>query len=121
MGQEKNFEKKVRKYLDSINAYNFKIWGNAFQQSGLPDVVCCNNGIFIAIELKADKGKVSELQKYNIRKINKAGGVGIILFPDGFEEFKKLMEGVIKCNSHIQGLEHLKNVNTSSNCIILKD
>lgn len=121
MADEKNFEKKIKKYLDSIDAYHFKIWGGGYQKAGLPDVICCNNGIFIGIELKAPKGHASELQKYNCRKINQSGGIGIILFPDGFEEFKQLMEGVKKCNIHIQGLELLKNANTSSNCIILKD
>ena len=121
MAEEKNFENKVKKYLSSINAYYFKVWGGGFQQSGIPDVICCKNGIFIGIELKSSTGKPTELQKHNIKQINKSGGIGIILFPEGFEEFKTLMEEVTKCNSHIQGLEHLKNANTSSNCIILKD
>ena len=101
MAEEKNFENKVKKYLSSINAYYFKVWGGGFQQSGIPDVICCKNGIFIGIELKSSTGKPTELQKHNIKQINKSGGIGIILFPEG--------------------LEHLKNANTSSNCIILKD
>ena len=121
MAEEKNFENKVKKYLSSINAYYFKVWGGGFQQSGIPDVICCKNGIFIGIELKSSTGKPTELQKHNIKQINKSGGIGIILFPEVFEEFKTLMEEVTKCNSHIQGLEHLKNANTSSKCIILKD
>lgn len=121
VAEEKNFENKVKKYLDSIGAYHFKIWGGGFQKSGLPDIICCNNGIFVGIEVKAKNGHASELQKYNCRKINEAGGIGIILFPDGFNDFKKIMEGMMKCNSHIQGLELLKNANSNSNCIILKD
>ena len=121
MTEEKKFENKVKKYLSSIDAYYFKVWGGGFQQSGIPDVICCKNGIFIGIELKSSNGKPTELQKYNIKQINKNGGIGIILFPEGFDEFKNLMKEVMQCNSHIQGLEHLKNANTSSNCIILKD
>lgn len=121
MTEEKRFETKVKNYLSSIDAYYFKVWGGGFQQSGIPDVIACKNGIFIGIELKSSKGKATELQKYNIKQINKSGGIGIILFPEGFDEFKNLMKEVIRCSSHIQGLEHLKNANTSSNCIILKD
>ena len=120
MTEEKRFENKVKNYLSSIDAYYFKVWGGGFQQAGIPDVIACKNGIFIGIELKSSKGKPTELQKHNIKEINKSGGVGLILYPAGFEEFKKLMDEVMKCNSHIQGLEHLKNVSTSSNCIILK-
>ena len=119
--KEKNFENKVKQYLKSIDAYYFKVWGGGFQQSGIPDVVACKNGIFIGIELKSSTGKPSELQKYNIKQINESGGVGIILFPEGFDEFKSLMEGVMKCDSHIRGLELLKDANTSTNCVILKN
>ena len=60
-------------------------------KKGIPDLLACVNGRFVAIEVKAQNGKPSELQVYNIKKIREAGGVGIILYPDGFEAFKKLI------------------------------
>jgi hypothetical protein len=65
-------------------------------KSGIPDILCCIKGKFIALELKAENGKASALQKYNIDKINKCGGLGYILYPDQFEQFKKEMEQWVK-------------------------
>lgn len=119
MAGEKQFENKVKKFLQEQNHIWFtKIWGGGYQKSGIPDLICCVNGIFISVELKASKGKASELQIYNTDKINQANGIGIILYPEGFEEFKNIIKGVTHCNSHIQGLEYLKTANSSTKCII---
>lgn len=135
MAAEKRFEGHVKKYLHSIGVYQAgtpshqmkaelngwftKIWGGGYQKSGIPDLILCVNGFFITVELKGSDGKPSELQKMNTSRINKSNGIGIILYPDGFEAFKKLMEGVIQCNSHIQELTYLKSVHSSTNCDIL--
>lgn len=55
-------------------------------------MLCCVNGHFVAIEVKAANGKPSELQEWNIQKIQEAKGVGIILYPKDFERFKKLVQ-----------------------------
>ena len=68
-----------------------KFFANRMTKKGIPDLLACVNGHFVAIEVKAQNGKPSELQVYNIKKIREAGGVGIILYPDGFEAFKKLI------------------------------
>ena len=112
MAAEKQFEKKVEKYLT-------KIWGGGYQKSGIPDLILCVNGIFISVELKAPNGRPSELQKLNTSRINQSGGISIILKPDGFEQFKKIMEGVISCRCHIQELKHLKTVHSDTKCDIL--
>ena len=41
--------------------------------------------------MKAPNGKPSELQKWNIKKINEANGIGVILYPDQFDDFKELV------------------------------
>ena len=53
--------------------------GGTFQRSGIPDIIGCYHGRFFALELKAEKGKPSELQLYNIKKINEAGGIALIV------------------------------------------
>ncbi len=121
MAAEKQFENKVKQFLKQFpsSIWFTKIWGGGYQKSGIPDLICCVNGIFISVELKASNGQASELQKHNVMKINQANGIGIILYPEGFEEFKKLILGVIDCNSHIHELEVLKAASLSSKCIIL--
>lgn len=66
-------------------------------KSGIPDILACVNGYFVAIEVKAQNGKPSDLQLYNVEKIREAGGIAIILYPDGFDEFKKLILELIEC------------------------
>lgn len=120
MGSEKQFEIKVKRYLNSLkNCWYVKYWGGGMSKSGIPDLLCCINGIFISIELKASNGRVSELQKYNTKLINKANGIGIILYPEGFEEFKKIIKGVEECNFHIQELNVIKTAHLNTSCDIL--
>jgi Holliday junction resolvase len=85
---ESQFQQKVIQFLKSIGAYHVKIWGGGFQKAGIPDLLVCYKGKFIGIELKTDKGKASVLQKYNISKIQKAGGIGIVLRPSTFKKFR---------------------------------
>ena len=93
---EKQFENKIKKFLKSHNIWFTKIWGGGFQKAGIPDILACVNGRFIAIELKGSNGKPTELQKYNIRRINECNGVGIILYPKDFERFKKLILDLLR-------------------------
>lgn len=95
MAEEKTFENKVKRYLKSKGVYHFKYFGNAYSTAGILDLTLCVNGHFVAVELKAEKGKLSPLQEYNIKEIEKSGGIAIVLRPSGFESFKKLIEELL--------------------------
>lgn len=87
VAEEKQFEKKVREFLKSLpKQWHFKVFGNAFQESGIPDLVGCINGRLIGLEVKSSKGKPSELQLYKIKLINKAGGYATVVSPKNWEE-----------------------------------
>lgn len=86
--REKVFENKVKAYLKSIGAYFIKTHGDRFSKVGTPDILACVNGRFVAVEVKAENGKPSELQLHHIEQIKKAGGVAYILYPKDFDEFK---------------------------------
>ena len=99
MAEEKQFENKVKKYLKSKNIWHVKYFANSFTPVGIPDVLSVVNGRFLAIELKAERGKTSPLQDYNISEIQRCGGIAIVLKPSGFEDFKKLVEELLNDNT----------------------
>lgn len=42
--------------------------------SGIPDLIICLEGKFVALEVKTSDGELSPIQKYTIDSINKSGG-----------------------------------------------
>lgn len=93
MAEEKNFENKIKKFLKNQNGWYIKYWaGSAYTKSGIPDLLCAVHGRFLAVEVKATKGKPSELQLYNLREIEKSGGFAFLLYPSGWDDFKKFVE-----------------------------
>lgn len=137
MGSEKRFETKVKKWLESEGIYSagtpqdkkkvpecgwyLKTWGGGYQKSGIPDLLLCVNGIFISAELKGDTGTPSDLQIKNTAAINSSNGIGVVLYPKGFEEFQNIVKGVKKCNAHIAELNALKNALLSTSCAIVTE
>ena len=92
MAGEKNFENKIKKFLKENGCWHVKYFANRNTRAGVPDLLACVNGYFVAIEVKAENGKPSELQLWNVEQIRKAGGIAIVLYPDQFDQFKSLIE-----------------------------
>ena len=112
MMTEKNFENKVKKFLKEEHCWFIKYWGGGeFTKAGVPDILCCCNGMFLGIELKAPNGKPSELQVYNLKKIDKAGGFAILLYPNQYEVFKMFISALNQGQSVLlmKYYEELKN------------
>lgn len=92
MGSEKLFENRLKKFLEDEGCWFVKFFANAYTKSGIPDLLVCCNGYFIGVEVKAPNGKPSVLQKRNIREIYESGGIGVVLYPDQFDQFKELIK-----------------------------
>jgi len=96
MAAEKNFENKVKKFLEEKNCWFLKYWGGAaYTKSGIPDLLVCCNGFFLGVEIKAPKGKPSPLQIHNLKQIHEAGGLAILLYPDNFTLFQNMVDCLI--------------------------
>lgn len=95
---ESNLVSKVKKFIKEEfkqYAWFFKTSGNAAQRSGIPDIICCIKGHFIAIETKREDGSgtPSKQQMIECSKIVRAGGNSII--SDDFETIKKFIYDIV--------------------------
>ena len=71
---EKRLKEKVLRMLKSEfrDAWVYKTsdrW-----RSGIPDILICHKGCFVATELKAGRYKATKLQRYVLEMIRRAGG-----------------------------------------------
>jgi Holliday junction resolvase len=78
----------VRKMLDRLGIYHFMPPGMGLGRSGIPDIIGCYNGRFIAIECKAGKGKTTALQERELQLIKDAGGFTFVAREDNLEEME---------------------------------
>lgn len=93
MAAEKKFENKIKETLHSRGAWRVKFFANAFTPSGIPDILACYRGRFIGIEVKGGSSYgLTDLQKYNLKKIREAGGIGICVYPSGWEQFLEILD-----------------------------
>ena len=122
MAEEKNFEHKVERFLQECriypagfpedkmiapaNGWYFKVWGGGFQKSGIPDLILNVHGLFIAVELKAEHGRPSELQKLNTNRIRDSGGEACFLYPSGFEDFQSDITDILE--EHTELMEQME-------------
>lgn len=93
--REKAFENKIKNYIKEHGGYVIKYWGGGiYTESGVPDLLVCYKGKFLGLEVKGDGGRPSELQKYNIKKIQDAGGIGMIVYPKDWDKLIEVLESV---------------------------
>ena len=88
--REKAMENKIKQYLKTVeDLYFFKEHGGLYGTAGVPDIICCYKGQFIALEVKAPDGKATALQDATIKRIRKAGGVAEVV--RSVEEAKEII------------------------------
>jgi len=86
----------VVKLLHKYDAYYFFPATHGYGRSGVPDIVCCIKGNFVAIECKAGANKPTTLQEREINKIRTAMGYAMVVNEDNMD----LLEQVLKELTH---------------------
>jgi hypothetical protein len=73
--QEKDIVSAILRYLRTIpECFSWKEHGGMYGTTGIPDIICCYRGRFIAFEVKTDKGRLTKLQEIMIQRIKDAKG-----------------------------------------------
>ncbi|MDR1628541.1 MAG: VRR-NUC domain-containing protein [Oscillospiraceae bacterium] len=91
---EKTIANKILKFLKTLpSCFAWKNHGDLFSQAGIPDIICCIGGKFVAFEIKTSTGKLSKLQEITIEKIKNAGGLAFKV--TSLDEVKKILKGVM--------------------------
>ena len=85
-------KKAVRVLLDKLGIYHFMPPANGFGRAGIPDIVGCMDGHFIAIECKAGKGQTTALQDRELNAVLNAGGTVFIAREHNLDDLKLLLE-----------------------------
>lgn len=98
---EKAVENQIKRWIKSLGGWFIKIQGGCNNPStGVPDILACIDGHFIAIEVKRPYGGiVTEIQKQQIAAINRAGGVALVATSVDEVEFELTRNGIIKTHS----------------------
>ena len=84
----------IKKYLSSLGSdvFFWKEHGSVYGTNGVPDIICCYKGRFLGLECKRPGGRLTELQKRAIKKINRA--VGVACRVESVEDVKRVIERV---------------------------
>lgn len=72
---ERDIVAAIMRYLKTVpECFAWKTHGGPYSQAGIPDIIACVGGRFVALEVKTPSGKPTMIQEATIRRINEAKG-----------------------------------------------
>ena len=78
--KETDIARAILDYLKTVpGCFAWKEHGGMYGTAGIPDIICCMGGRFLAFEVKTQTGKVTKLQESTMRKIIAAGGTALVV------------------------------------------
>ena len=82
---------KVVDILKSEGVYYFFPATHGYGRSGVPDIVCCVNGLFLAMECKAGTIKPTALQVRELETFRRNGGYAVVANEENWEMVRPLV------------------------------
>jgi hypothetical protein len=90
---ESKVKKKVVALLEQYEMYYFYPVTGGYGSSGVPDIIACWGGRFVAIECKSGSNKPTPLQTKNLRSIWMAGGYAMVVNEEALPELERWLAG----------------------------
>jgi hypothetical protein len=78
--------------LKRYGAYYFFPAQNGYGRAGVPDIIVCFMGRFLAIECKAGKNKLHPLQEREMAAIHAAEGVALEIREDNIHDLERVLQ-----------------------------
>ena len=97
---EKKVKKCITDQLKKLGAYYFCPMSGGFGKSGVPDIIVCFRGYFVAIEAKAGKNTTTELQERNLKEIREAGGIAVVVNESNMHNITNLLQVLPEPEGH---------------------
>ena len=94
MTPEAKVKKKVVDVIKKYGAYYFFPATGGYGRSGVPDIVCCYRGVFVAIECKAGSNKPTPLQEAEMQKIRQAQGFVLVVNETNIQDVEVLLKDI---------------------------
>jgi len=95
---EKKVKDSVTKILKSYGAYYFYPVMGGYGRSGIPDIIVCHKGKFIAIECKAGGNTATALQEAELKKIEDAEGIALVIDENNLDTVEHLVRTINSVN-----------------------
>jgi len=92
MTPEGKVKKKVVKILQDHGAYVVSVVTGGYGKNGVPDIIACVEGLFLAVECKAGDGEATALQNKNLDQICNAGGGAWLVNENNLKEFEHFIK-----------------------------
>lgn len=99
-------ESKIKAFVKQFmkkefpEAFYYSPPGGAFGRAGIPDLFYLYKGVFIAIEVKSDVGKLSDLQKYRLQQIRDAGGIAATVYGKDINKMMRIKQAIYRRLKH---------------------
>ena len=88
---ERKVKEKVVTVLKQHGAYYFFPATYGLGRAGIPDIIACHCGCFVAIECKAGKGTTTALQERELQRIRDAGGIALVIDETNIEVVRTIL------------------------------